>query len=217
MIATIDICDLITGFDKNPCVTWQPIAPSVLALQTSQKRSKGCDSEVAYFQPCARLWLKPLAGWNRLFNSLQELLLIIVTLSNLKWTRSCLPSLSDSWSHEAEFLASPLEEGLIALSSLGTRKGQGPVWHCKQCHRWEGTCLKLAWMWPTALRIPQGFPYEFSKSAFSILISDSTPIQEKSNYKLPACPQLQINCTWNRCLGFSLLSFFLPCRKVCGF
>ena len=60
-----------------------------------------------------------------------------------------------------------------------------------------------------ALRILQGFPSKLSKTAFSILISDSVALQEKSNYKLPACPHLKINCTCTRCLVF-FLSFLLP-------
>lgn len=54
----------------------------------------------------------------------------------------------------------------------------------------------------TALRILQGFPGKLSKTAFSILISDSIAIQEKSNYKPPACPHLKINHTCTRCLVF---------------
>lgn len=67
----------------------------------------------------------------------------------------------------------------------------------------------------TALRIPQGFPSQLSKTAFSILISDSVALQEKSNYKLPACPHLKINCTCTRCLVFFPSFFFLPPAAKC--
>lgn len=67
----------------------------------------------------------------------------------------------------------------------------------------------------TALRILQGFPSKLSQTAFSILISDSVALQEKSNYTLPACPHLKINRTCTRCLVFflSLLSSSSPAGK----